>query len=362
MATFTQAIQSSNDNGSKFGSGSSWTTTYVQMGLTISTGSASGAFRFTGVTIPAASTITSAKITWYPSGTYSADRIILQIAGIDEDNTADFSSSPLGRTKTTATVTGYHPNPSTNGVAKDTPSLTAIVQEIVDRAGWSSGNAMGFIIEDNGGTADNTMNWSDYNDPAGQEAVLTIDYAGNSPSPSITPSSSISLSPSSSTSPSSSFSASSSFSPSASPSPSAAPTYGTYLRVAKSGVNALTNSDPEKMKFDSAYGTLKYYTKQTKQVTFTAGAPDNYVSGSATYTHSLGYYPFTEVFVRVYIGSPSGNYEYCPFFGSGASVAYSANYKITTTDIVVYGSVDGVSSSTWVFDFLIFVYKNDLNL
>lgn len=200
------------------------------------------------------------------------------------------------------------------------------------------------------------------------DACFYVYSVGSSPSlspsrsVSLTPSLSISLSPSSTASPSASASLSPSTTPSTSASPSAAPVFGTYLRVAKSGINALTNSDPEKMKFDSAYGTLKYYTKQTKQVTFTAGAPNNYVSGSATYTHSLGYYPFTEVFVRVYIGSPSGNYEYCPFFGSGASVAYSANYKITTSDIVVYGSVDGVSSSTWVFDFLIFVYKNDLSL
>ena len=31
-----------------------------------------------------------------------------------------------------------------------TPDLSPVVQEIVDRAGWASGNAMAFIIESNG--------------------------------------------------------------------------------------------------------------------------------------------------------------------------------------------------------------------
>lgn len=361
MATFTASIQTSTDDGSRFGDGGSWSTTIIQLGRTILNQSASGAFRFQNITIPQGATITSAKITWQAQGTYSSDRIILKIYGIAEDNTATFNTDPLGRTRTTALVSGYHPNPSTDNDIKDTSDIGSVVQEIVNRAGWASGNSMGFFVQDDGGTADNTMNWEDFND-SGAEAVLTIVYVGESASPSITPSSSISRSPSSSTSPSSSFSASSSFSPSGSASPSPGPTHLTVMKVAKPGINVLTNSDPEKFKFSSEYGTLKYYTKQSKQVTFTAGAPNNFVSGSNTYNHALGYYPFVEVFVRVYIGSPSGNYEYCPFFASGASVAYSANYKITTSDIVVYGSVDGVSSSTWVFDFLIFVYRNNLNL
>lgn len=165
-----------------------------------------------------------------------------------------------------------------------------------------------------------------------------------------------SISPSSSLSPSSSISSSPSSSISPSPSPSAQPPKIPIVRVSKPGVNAITNSDPEKMIFDSQYGTLKYYTKQSIHLSFDASTGD--ISASGFYTHNLGYYPYCEVLVSV----DGGNYEYCPFFGSGATVAYSANYKITTDKITVYGEINGVSSATWTFDFLIFVYRNNLTL
>jgi hypothetical protein len=132
------------------------------------------------------------------------------------------------------------------------------------------------------------------------------------------------------------------------------------MKIAKPGYNVLTTNDPTRLIFSSDYGTLKYYKKETAQITFDANAGD--IAGIATITHNLGYYPFVEVFVSVYIGSPTGIYEYCPFAGSGATVQYSANYKITTTGITLYAEINGVSDSVWVFDFIVFIYKNNLNL
>ena len=134
----------------------------------------------------------------------------------------------------------------------------------------------------------------------------------------------------------------------------------TKLAISKSGFNVLTETNPKNFIFSSDYGTLKYHTKTTLNVSFDADA--GIVAGQATYTHNLGYYPYVEVLVRVYIGSPAGNYEYCPFFGSGVSVAYDATYKITSSTIVVYGAVGGFSTSVWNFDFILFVYRNDLGL
>ena len=128
--------------------------------------------------------------------------------------------------------------------------------------------------------------------------------------------------------------------------------------IVKDGFNALTETDPRNKKFDSRYGTLKYLTKVSLQVTIDGGAGD--ITGRNTYTHNLGYCPFVEVFVRVYIGAPFGNYEYVPFFNSGASVAYNAKYSIGTSSITFYGEFNGVSSSTWTFDFIVFLYKNNI--
>lgn len=130
--------------------------------------------------------------------------------------------------------------------------------------------------------------------------------------------------------------------------------------VAKDGFNAITDPDPRHHKFNSDYNTLKYFDKITKSFTINGASGD--FAGRVTHDHNLGYYPFVEVFVEVYIGSPTGDKEYVPFAGSGASVAYSAGYKITSTQIVLYGEFNGVSSSTWSFDFLIFLFKNKVNL
>lgn len=182
-------------------------------------------------------------------------------------------------------------------------------------------------------------------------------------SPSVSPSSSVSpsVSPSASQSPSSSQSSSESASASSSPSPSPMPPANTaVLKIAKTGVNVLTNSDIEKLKLSSEYGTLKYFSRDTSNLTIDAASGD--IACHGTITHNLGYYPFVEVFVSVYIGAATGIYEYCPFFGAGATVLYSANVKITTTTIELYGEIDGVSSDTWHFDFLVFTHKNNLQL
>lgn len=173
--------------------------------------------------------------------------------------------------------------------------------------------------------------------------------------PSISPSLSPSVSPSISASPSASPSVSPSLSPSALPASNDA-----VLKIAKPGVNVLTNSDVDKLIFSSEYGTLKYYTKVSINTSFDANTGD--ISSRGEYTHSLGYYPFVEVYVSVYIGAATGIYEYCPFQGAGASVLYEANVKVTTDKVTVYGQIDGVSTSVWHFDFIVFIFKNNLQL
>lgn len=312
-------------------------------------GAVNGALRFTSVTIAQGTTIQSADLR-FSVGVKGAStgNIKYKIYGIDEDNNGDFSGSPMGRSKTDAVTTEER---DLEFIAVDdflSSGVTAIVQEIVNRAGWSSGNAMGFILEDNGSP---DTAWI-YDSQPGASCQLVITLA--SPSASISPSPS--RSPSASISPT----ASASVSPSSSPSPSRGIGDKAVLRVAKPGVNVLTNQLPHKFIFSSDYGTLKYFQKTTTQIQIDGSTGD--FAGTTTVTHSLGYYPFVEVFVRVYIGSPAGDYEYCPFFGSGASVAYSANFKITTTGIVLYAEFNGVSASVWNFDFIVFVYKNNLLL
>lgn len=119
-----------------------------------STGSTSddnqGGIRFTGVTVPQGATIRRAWLYLYISGMTSSTGEYLNMWGEDADNSAAFTttnSDVSGRTTTTASYD--RPNTSPYSDDNDTRyiphEVTDIVQEIVDRGSWASGNAMTFL-------------------------------------------------------------------------------------------------------------------------------------------------------------------------------------------------------------------------
>ena len=108
--------------------------------------------RFLDITIPQGSTITSAYIRMIVADTRGDLGTNIIIRGDDVDNSGALSASHAekgggsGLTSTTQTV-NWNPGAATVNTTKNTPSLVSIVQEIVDRAGWSSGNAMTFGLD-----------------------------------------------------------------------------------------------------------------------------------------------------------------------------------------------------------------------
>ena len=111
--------------------------------------------RFTAVTIPKSATITNAYIQFKTDETSSA-AVSLTIRGQAADNAAGFTSTGYdisSRTTTTASV-AWSP-PAWNivgeaGVNQRTPNMTSIIQEIVNRSGWSSGNSLVIIVTGTG--------------------------------------------------------------------------------------------------------------------------------------------------------------------------------------------------------------------
>lgn len=111
--------------------------------------------RFNGITLPNGATITRAWIqfTVDEATTSSAS---LSIRGQNVDNAPAFSTSlknVSGRAKTsayTSWVPATWPSVGAAGTAQQTPDLKSIVQELVNRAGWSAGNSMVFIITGSG--------------------------------------------------------------------------------------------------------------------------------------------------------------------------------------------------------------------
>ena len=104
------------------------------------------ALRFTDVTIPGGSVITNAYFTIKthdPVGTPDMD-----IQAFDEDNSAQVSSFAdfQGRSRTTANINWTQVLSA--DTVYDSPEIKTVMQEIVDRVGWTSGNALQLVMSD----------------------------------------------------------------------------------------------------------------------------------------------------------------------------------------------------------------------
>ncbi len=111
--------------------------------------------RFQRVGIPQGATITSAYIEYeaYATSTTAPASTSFTIVGEASDHAAQFTSANAnisGRADTTASVAWNNVAAWTTGNTYQTPDLTSIVQVIVNRDGWSSGNAMVFKISGTG--------------------------------------------------------------------------------------------------------------------------------------------------------------------------------------------------------------------
>jgi len=124
------------------------------------------------------------------------------------------------------------------------------------------------------------------------------------------------------------------------------------LIVTKSGFEATTETNPSNMIISSDYSTLKYFT-------FGEDSTNEY--GRIEVEHDLDYIPYVEVYVAIGVGSPSNTYMYCPFTGSGATIAFGASYEITETKLYLYALMSGMPVDTWYFDFKYFIFRNELD-
>jgi len=111
--------------------------------------------RFRGVGIPQGASITGAYIQ-FTVDEATTEPTQLSIAGQASNNAAKFSGALFdisSRPRTAANV-GWIPQPwitvGEAGEAQRTPDLAPVIQEIVNRSGWSSGNALAIIVNGSG--------------------------------------------------------------------------------------------------------------------------------------------------------------------------------------------------------------------
>ena len=145
-----------------------------------------GGFRFPGLTVPQGSTINSATLRGYING--SVDDIDCTIYGNARDNASDFAVNPYilatvaepnGRPRTAANVPVSRLN---MGSGQEDFDVTSIVQELVNRPGWTSGNAVALLLIPVLGTAYNT----DFYDVSGGIPANIAEFLLDYTPPSIT--------------------------------------------------------------------------------------------------------------------------------------------------------------------------------
>lgn len=138
-----------------------------------------GGARFTNVTVPNGATITAASLTVdRATGFDTENDILVDILGEDVDNSVNFSTNPdvTSRVRTTASVFWSKTDIVDGEVS---PDISAVIQEIVDRAGWASGNALTILI-DGRSTASSSCRLASMEDTGSRESIrLSITYASN---------------------------------------------------------------------------------------------------------------------------------------------------------------------------------------
>lgn len=147
--------------------------------------------RFQNIDIPPGSRIVQAKLTLY-YGEWTRDTPIrVQILADDTDSARSFlDSEPLAseRPLTLATVGWEITQSPPNYSWFDSPDITAVIQEIINRPGWQKGNALALIIQN---AANNELNHyldvMSYDFRPDISPKLEIVYETNVPIPTSTP-------------------------------------------------------------------------------------------------------------------------------------------------------------------------------
>ena len=141
--------------------------------------------RFTSVTVPPGASITSSKITVTGNNTiFGTSGGLFTIAGNAVDNAV--APTTVGQCNVLALTSpevGFGLPALGNDQETDISDIKSIVQTIVNRPGWVSGNAMQFVMHaDTSNYYTQTLDAYDYAQSTTKAALLTINYStGASP-------------------------------------------------------------------------------------------------------------------------------------------------------------------------------------
>jgi len=142
--------------------------------------------RWINLAIPAGATITAAWIQFYSKESWS-DATSLIFAGQAADTVATFGSTDFSistRPRTSATMS-WSPVPwlaGETGPNEKTPDMSGVIQQIVNRPGWKSGNSLAIIV-----TGTGHRDAYAFDGKASGSPLLHIEYTTGTPPPDAPP-------------------------------------------------------------------------------------------------------------------------------------------------------------------------------
>ena len=174
MTTLDLQVSASTDDAYERGNGT-FDDTATTIRVTSNSNSSNqfhGACRWDNVTVPAGATIDTAYIEMYVDTT-GADDPNFTLYGNDEDDPGAITDI-LGLTQTTASAS-YVTTGTGAGWYGSGVEIKTIIQDIIDRAGWASGNAIVLIMWANSDTTENFI-FQSYDGTPSNAAKLHIEY------------------------------------------------------------------------------------------------------------------------------------------------------------------------------------------
>jgi hypothetical protein len=149
-------VAASNDDAEEHPSGSTVLTS-TDLELVLEVDVQTVGMRFGNVTVPRGASITSAYVQFQVDEATPSGAAALTIEGELSDNASAFAASArnISARPSTGAAVSWNPVPTwptlgVAGQAQRTPNIATVVEEIVARAGWTSGNALVVIITGSG--------------------------------------------------------------------------------------------------------------------------------------------------------------------------------------------------------------------
>jgi hypothetical protein len=173
--TFEKRISSDMDDVEEKSNGRMYTTS-SDLELTYDGNEQTVGLRYTRVTIPQGATITNAYVQFTTDETNSG-ATSLTIRAEDENNASAFSESRynVSSRRQTAAAVNWQPaawnSVGSAGSDQRTPNLKSLVQEVVNRSDWNSGNSLVLMVTGSGERTAESHNGSSSKAP-----LLHIDY------------------------------------------------------------------------------------------------------------------------------------------------------------------------------------------